>query len=176
MALVTLQEARDYCKLTTADDGRLTLVLNGVSTQIEKVLGYAFGEVTGHSEEVNGGGESLLVTLLPVTDIDSITDNVTDTVIDESAYRLSESSGIIQKKSGRWSEGVNRYTVVYDGGVTAPDDIKLACLIWIANLMAVGNGMQSESMGDYSYTKSVTYQEMPAEVQKIIRPYKRLWF
>jgi len=117
---------------TAASDTLLDILIDGAEAYAEQVLGVKFTSTT-RTDELNGGGHSLIPFSLPITAISKITDQISEAELDSDTFRQLDNQ-ILFGTSGwnRWLQGRGRYKVEYtggyDGAVTAPAGLKLSVL------------------------------------------------
>jgi len=86
-------------------------------------------------EHVDGGGRSLRMSELPITDIDAVIVEITEDaedieLVNADEYRLANNE-LIRNDESRWLRGRMNYRVTYDGGysvATLPAGLKLAAM------------------------------------------------
>lgn len=161
--LVTATEFKSYANIAHTDDDTLIGGLIGyVTAAIERYCHHVFTEAEV-TEYHNGGDQDLIVDKRPIASIDSIVDTFDDDAeVDSGDYDFDPDAGLIYLSystgsdcSPKWAKGRRRWKVVYTGGDDgAPDDVKLAALQLIQSIYDSRNrDMQSESLGDYSYSR-----------------------
>jgi len=134
---------------TAASDTLLDLLIDGAEAHVEQVLGVKF-TTASRTDELNGGGHSLIPFSLPVTAITKITDQISGSELDSATFRQLDNQ-ILFGTSGwnRWLEGRGRYKVEYtggyDGAVTAPAGLKLVVLELTVRGYYNRSGLSSQS-------------------------------
>ncbi len=187
--LVTLSEAKDYIRVTTAGvDTQIQALLDGVEVWIENLLGCRF-TVSRFIEHLTPLREVLQPWVYPVISISEIVDLWEDNeVIPATDYQLM-GSDIFYKESGKppsaWPDGLQRYRVTYLGGYSngntesnpapegsqaAPSGIKLGVLALLARAYTARGGIQSTGGGG-SFT---SYDDLAnGEVMTYLDPFIR---
>lgn len=157
-------------------------------------------ESATYTENLSGRDSNVLqLAEWPVTSITSIkyvADDGTTTTVASTGYRVDSATGIVYRLGAqrsrfatdsvgalikpdfnvypRWDAGYNNIEAVYVGGYsTVPDDLKLA-LYRIMDMLyserRQNPGMQSESLGGYSYSRAMDFSHDEA-VETILRPF-----
>lgn len=119
MALVKLQEVKDYLKIShTAEDSMLQLFMESAQKELEqkhrRELGYQPERVEYH----NGPGDRLLfLKSFPVWSLAKVeavgASDGKDQVLSPSQYQLDQEKGMLV---GNWLKGVRNYKVTYESG------------------------------------------------------------
>lgn len=169
--LVTLEEAQEF--LDTDED--LSAAITRASAEIRSRIGPVVIEPT--TEVHDGGGEDIFLSRYPVKESTIVvTDTQDQTTFDN--YVAYPDEGRLSA-TYRWGPGRRRWKVKYEAGLVdsvdnVPGDIKKATLLLIAEeVEGQGSGrLQSESIGDYSYTRS-SAEEADVEIQRLLAPYRR---
>lgn len=172
MAIVTLADFKAHIGVSgTSEDSKLEVILLGAERAVESYCGRRFGSQS-YTHEVDGSGAvALYLPQRPVTAVESVHVAVgefggtwSDDLLwsDGSAYmvdRTDESEdnvGRLLSMRGVWPRGFRNVRVVYTAGYTrVPYDVKLAVMQLGAAVRADsenGRPVQSETLGDYSYT------------------------
>lgn len=153
--LVTLDQIEAHVGIQpNSQDAYLQVLLDACEEWIAQYCGVAFSEATV-TERLDGGGQSLRPTRLPVVSVTSVTDTLqSDTLIDATAYRIStRKSRIMREDLDVWDRGEERYQAVYVGGyggngqssIAAPTGLKLCLLEVIGNAYATRRGERHTS-------------------------------
>lgn len=185
MPLITTTVAKSYLGVEHTDDDTLIGELVGyVVGAAEKFTGRTFtqdGE-TGRTEYHDGGVKHLIVKKPPIASIEGIYDSFNDDdEVDSDSYNFDPDAGLIYISQdatlnlvemaalGEWGAGRRRWKVTYVGGNDGlPDDVKLACLMWIADLYQARAPNSSERLGDWSFNRDAG---MPEKVKAILASY-----
>lgn len=171
-ALVDLDEAKDWLKLTGADDDDfLQRAINDWSDAIETCCNRVFKSAE-YTDEVHDGGKlSILLRNFPVTEVTSIT--IDGAALGTDDYTTDLASGIIRPAYGkRFSGGKGSVLVTYTGGYeTIPGDIKRAVKQLVAlEYYLSGHGRKALAKRGESAPGggSVTYERGPEDQVRII--------
>jgi hypothetical protein len=197
MALANLSEIKNGLGITSTDfDVQIAALINPVSALIEREAGRKFDCAT-LTERHMGGEPTIALREYPVLSITSVTDKATNEVLAATDYAVETATGLLRRLTlgSRWAAShsvdvfyvgkntpVGRWEVVYEAG-TVPEDIKLAMFYTMSSLVNVNGstggmaGFQSESDGDYSYTRatpssSSSVSGLPANAVAILSSYK----
>jgi hypothetical protein len=170
-------------------------LINAASGFIESFCRRKFtnsGALITETVYLNGNGEAYLPlpnypvsndSTIVVYSWDKVSQVVDDTFVEHTDYEVDFDSGLVYMQSG-WLLGEKNYKVTYKYGYTTatmPEDLKNACLALVLYLYNGRDkaGMQSETIGSYSYTKQNTGQYMfmglpiPPEVILMLSVYRR---
>lgn len=205
MALVTLQDVKDYYGYPDSDDALVQDLIDRASAMIESYTKRKF-ESASYTEFLDGGGVDLIVKERPIQSVASIRDFADPNnpiTVDADDYTVYESrgyirystqgygNGILADYSTRdtlpvaervWTFGAKRWEVQYTGGYTEiPLDIQQATIWLVGSLkeqIETGGTYASESLGDYSYTlaDSLKTTGMPANVMQVLNNYREVIF
>jgi hypothetical protein len=103
--------------------------------------------LTGSTHDTDGGHDLLITTRAPIISITSITDNDTSETVTSTDYDFYAKSGRIYivndsltfpAPGRKWSQGRQRYTVIYSAGyTTVPKAVKWVCYELIARNLKV---------------------------------------
>jgi hypothetical protein len=175
MAIASLSELKTYLGITDSDsDAKLTIILDGVCSAVEQYLNRTYTERTITGERHEGGTVAVIVKHYPITTITQIVDKTDDSVVTATLYEADLATGMIYLVSNdNWGVGTRRWSVDYKVLETVPNGVKQAALTWCSNIWNNNSGMQSESIGDYSYTAGGVVQ-LPAMIAEMLKPFKRL--
>ena len=168
-SLTTLANLKEHLGITVGtDDSLLTNIINRSTDIIEAYCdGRRFAETTYTNEEYSGTGTQLInlrnypVTSLTAYDWNTGTAGSTDWNSLQSEFIKAiddgQGPGQVYYETG-FVEGMKNYRFSYVAGyATIPNDLEEACLemcSWIFNDRK-SKGLQSETLGEYSYTKVV---------------------
>ncbi len=178
-ALVTEQEAREFLWTDNAEASHdaseldnMRRLINMVSDAIEKWTGRYFINHGDIVEYHDGGHEEIYLRHYPVVGTPAVEEN--GSALDASNWDLYPDMGLLARKSGVWYTGRHKVKVSYTAGYGAdttaiPDDVRLACLIWLkatyqataenfATVMAAGVVVRPEGM--------------PAQVKQLLDSYR----
>lgn len=172
-----LKEFLGIADATTGEDNKLTLILNGVDAAVKRYCNRDLESRTYTSELYNGTGRnSLFLRQRPLTAVSSLkvvvgiyggvgnsdaftadtawTQNVDYIIASTSQDEFNQSELIAIRRL--WPEGLRNVQVTYTAGYTTPPaDLKLAVLQLCAAIRStakLGQQLQSERLGDYSYS------------------------
>lgn len=176
MAVITATEYKTWAGIGGTDlDTWLAAVIAQAQDFAERWCDRNF-ESAERTEYYDGhGGETIQLRSTPVTAISSVSyiSGVSSGAATYTAYATDsywvDSTGILSRYSAFdawdeagdraiWPEGVRNIKVVYTGGwSTIPEGLKLAVfhlIDYLKDLRGKSPGLQSESMGNYSYTRA----------------------
>ena len=153
MAIVTLSEYKAYREIDSGDtqyDSRLSPLIAGVNTEIERYCGRTFALST-YTEKLNGKGtDTVIVSNTPLNSVTSVKllfGDGTSYTYPSSSYTFEAATGVIRLASDyfltdirfsgpeesrlsalpNFPDGLQNIEVVYSGGYSAaPDDLKMA--------------------------------------------------
>lgn len=179
-ALVSLADTKQYLKIEADDisqDGRLEILINGVTAAIEHYLKRKIVARTFTDEPYDGSGTDLLFLLnRPVNSVESVklvNTGGTDTIVDTGAYRLDPQNGRLYNAGG-WMRGFQNYLVTYTAGFDpVPDDIQLAALKWIEYLYKTDIASYSSTF-DQAGNSTQSPHWIPTVIKELLSPYKRV--
>lgn len=173
-ALVTLDEAKGYCKVKIAEDyddydDMLTLLINFVTEYILGEVGRPFSQSEKTELYYLDTGRVLLLKQWPVVSITSLT--IDGDEISSDDYMLDKENGILVFDA----EFAKRceVKVVYKGGINGvPDDIKI-CALYLIRRMFDKWAKNLESVASFSGGGSITVKdEVDDIVKRCIEKYK----
>jgi len=172
MTIATLAEVKAILGLAdTESDARITAMLGGVSSMVEKFTRRAWSNASA-STISSGGDRALLLSRYPITSVETITDRHSGFEVSSDQYRIDAPNGMVYRLpwGAYWAtmgdsspfggdsasaQNIPRWQVEYTGGPdSAPDDVKMAFAEIISSLMKSSGGISSEKDGDYSYSIS----------------------
>lgn len=197
MAIIAAADYKTWKGITaTTWDAQLAVMVPAAQDFAERFCERLFEEDT-HTELLSGDGSTdLFLANIPITSITSIAhvaDDGTETVVDSTAYRFDPATGVVRRHSGadgwafgcgvKWTEGFRNYEAVYVGGydaagTPAPASLKAALYQTIDAMLAASPGVglgpqfQSESLGDYDYTRFAAADEF-ARIRAALAPFRR---
>jgi Phage gp6-like head-tail connector protein len=191
--LVTLADVKTYLQIGfSTDDGRLNLLIAGISADIEKYTRKPFSAgVAAVTDILDGGYRELVLSTRPVVSVTSITDRTTSTVVDSSTYETDLASGMVlagspdqnpppqffaisqSSQEPLWDWGRRRWEVIYQAGWAAvPADVQDAAFMEVKRRYSGSDGIKSERIGDYGYTMDTDPKTgLSAEVMRKLAPY-----
>jgi hypothetical protein len=180
---------------TTLADSLLEIYINGVSKQIEKIIGRKILAADYTEKHKGTDGTELVLNNYPINSITSVSyidDGTEIEALDEYDYELDEESGILYKEDGWLLRGFSSYMsdkidfpkrhikVVYNGGFEeVPADLKLICLRYISDNYAMDNSqggiLKSYGISDLKleWRDGIKFSE---DDMKIILSYKGVRF
>jgi uncharacterized phiE125 gp8 family phage protein len=128
----------------------------------------------------------ILLNDFPIISLTSVTildDDGSYYAIATDQFRLEARLGIVQFKPNAdaefryFPEAFHNVTIVYVAGyATLPADIKQAVRVAVAAMYGDGQadpGMESESLGAYSYTRRGERQGLPPAALSLLAPYRK---
>ncbi len=157
--LCTIADIAAFLQITIAEDS--AAAARAITEASAAIRNYCNQQIDQTEDEytfdVGERQTRLFLPELPVTAIDSVTEN--GTALDTTAYKLGR-GGILHRVGGYWYPGVQTVTVTYTHGhATIPDDVKSVCVRAAARSYQAGlnaatlagvSGVQAQSIGDYS--------------------------
>ena len=188
--LVTLSQVLAELRLDTTvenidDAERIQQLIPMVSDAIRDYTGLALA-ASDYTEVFDGGCQSFYLMNRPINSVASVKDlnDSPATTVDPTTYGVDNLAGLVFPKANAtdagwargfsnenpvWDVGRQRWQVIYNaGGATIPARIQMACIRWISALRQITPGLQSERIGDYSYTREQMADGMPTEVKLIL--------
>lgn len=182
--LVTDQEILEFLSVDSPIGPQLTILSKSISAAVIKHCGRRIAQETFTEYYDGNGKESLLLKEYPIVSVTSVTHydiNGNATSVVASDFNLYKEKGSLKLKaaavhSSIWLRGDHNYKVIYAAGYNPiPEDIKLACLTWIATLWQKSehklHAVASKSFGDENTTYRV--EKIPEEVAAMLEPYVR---
>lgn len=138
MALVTVQQVKDYYGITGADhteDALVSTLIDRISYMFATATDTVFASAT-YTHQLDGNGRSALyLPNYPITSITSIYTNsdwdFTDSedLIDSADYRIDDGCRFVQLIDDVFPAGVMNVQIIYVAGyATIPADIEQACI------------------------------------------------
>jgi len=188
-ALVSVEDVLLDLGLTDTDYNQIERLVNSAS---RRILGFCDRPALKARDVVlqfNGDGGPLLDVGAPIIRVQTVTilsqrAGAPDTDLAIADLIVDSSWGTIFYRGG-FAPGVQNVQFVGRIGMDpVPPDLREACLALIRFWRTTGLGasdLQSERIGDYSYTRFAPVagdaaRDLPAEVQTMIEPYKRWSF
>lgn len=184
MALVTLQEYKDYYDINSTDkDTRLQLIVDLVSDLVESYCGRVILSATYTDKKKEIIRTSIFLDNFPLTDVATVKyySIVTGDLVtaDTSDYIVYEDEGIIEFINGAViaafdSVRTKNSEVTYTGGyATTPADLKLA----IFDLITYYNKREQSPQRSFNNqtvdtSKSFSGSEMPAHIKRVLALYR----
>ena len=189
----------DLGNFTGVDYAGSDVAIIAIDSACERVRSYLSQHVNlVEDDEVSlhgTGTDVLLLPELPVRSISSVTETVNDedtVLVDGTDYELGE-AGMLYRLGAYWPRGKNNVTVVYTHGwdlsedvqgsgdvdvPRVPSDLRYVALTLAADIVTAGTsgagGVQSESIGDYSYKMEGTSTGgLDSQQKDILAPYAR---
>lgn len=162
MALATPEAFAAFRGVTyDPTDVQAVLALDSAEALIRTYCDQSFDLIEDDIVLLDGtGSRSLLLPQLPiiaVTSVSTFDEDDTETELDPSEYVVTETNGILWRKSHRdvWCRGIANVSVTYDHGYAElPADLMGAIMDIAARGLAssVGGEVQAEAIGTYSVT------------------------
>jgi uncharacterized phiE125 gp8 family phage protein len=188
--IITQSEAATFLKLDKYGPGQedqVKILVDGINAAVIKHCNRKL--VSQDFTEWRDGGSRRILQLCeyPIISITSVTyydESEAATSIASTDYWTDNDAGQLTLKPAAahgsyWIKGVHNYKVVYKVGYAAasmPNDLKLACLTWIAVLWErvehKRQTLASESFGDRNI--SYRFDKIPPEVESMLAPFARL--
>lgn len=134
-SFVSLAEAKTYLQIEHSDhDAFLEGLIPRVAAVAKTMTGRLYDGSGARSEDLDGGAFDLSLSHMPISSITSITDRDASTVVTAGTYDFEPAAGLVFLKSEHtWGLGRLRWRVAYVGGEDAPESVKEACLLIIAD-------------------------------------------
>lgn len=170
--MVTLQEAKDYLRITTTDkDTWISTLISASANFIKAFTGTDFTYQQATEKIFDGTGESYLL-------LDSPVSNITSIVIDNTSYDISDfyvdDLYYLYAKSNIFTEGTQNVKITADWGYqTWPDDLKLAQLMLITFFYQKDKDELNVISKVYQGMSTVFVQDIPPVVIHLLRFYAR---
>lgn len=171
------------------DDTLLASLITQVSEAIRSYTDRIFTEDSSDRVEHHDGGvKELIVRYPPIKSITSIIDTFNnDEVIDSGDYNHDPEAGLIYISQDatavlsslgelqKWGAGRRRWKITYKGGSysAVPDDVVLACHVWIADIYANRDDVKSGRLGDQQWQRA---DGMPERVRTLLAKYVLIAF
>lgn len=130
-------------------------------------------------EHYDGGNKFIKLTKGPISALTSVYDEYLEETVDADDYRLDDELDLIIWKHGNWHAGYKRFKVTYTAGWDAsdiPDAVDGAIdaiEVALENQTAEGSLKNSETLGDYSYSKKSKAYEVLFSFENVLNMYKR---
>lgn len=182
-ALTTQAECKRHMKISVATyDDLINQLINGASLNIEKYLNRKLVAQAYTSEKYDGDGEKRLYTKnFPINTVTSLILYEPQTDTDLYTYTVNDEYIIHGEKQyiymwGGVPEGTQNIKITYNAGyATLPEDIKLACNIFVSIMYSAlrRENTTSISVGTYSEAFSKIGSKIPDEVTQIIDVYRQ---
>ena len=187
MSIVTVSELKAFIdpnETSAANDTLLGTIIGIVEKQVESYLGREIATGT-HTEyyDIDYHQDALHLRHTPVTSVTSIHDcldyeyDAAD-LVDSSDYTLFSTDGIVQLKSGYFSEGRRTVKVIYVGGWadgSEPADMLGAIMLQCAYLYQHRNdlGAKQISLGapGLGTISKASEEALIPQVQRMLDPY-----
>lgn len=185
-ALTTVDAVKEYLKIdstVTVDDLRIEGLINACSTAIENYCRRTFA-LTTYTDEEYDGTNSRYLTLLnyPVESVTNVNLNGQD--LGPSEYTVRKRTGVlvrvapypntftglsISRFNAMWSRGDLNVLVTYTAGLdTIPDDVELACKMYVSSIFKADIASFSTTFTDGFAFKA---DSMPVQVKLLLQPY-----
>ena len=175
-ALVTAEEAEDYCQIQSpAHDVVVEMLINSVSQTIVDAIDCDLFSATYTAEEYDGSGRSYMY--LPHYPVTTLTTVVEDgiTLTASTDFYSDLDNGILYKASGgKWTTSQEGVAVTYVAGyATVPWDVKMAELKEIARQYRMYLLKEHGETSRSTEGSSSSYAEKP-EWMDVVSKYRRL--
>jgi hypothetical protein len=167
-ALTTLEAVKQYVRVaTTTDDDLIIQLINACSSAIENYCRRKFKGQT-FTEDYDGTNHKYInLKNYPVSAVSTV--SVDGTALNASGYVCKKETGVLVRKGGKWNEGDVNVTVTYTAGfATIPDDLELACKIYV-------NSIYKADVQSFSTTFNEGFvfraDSIPVQVKFMLQPY-----
>lgn len=180
-AATTLENCKKYLNIGSSDtskDELLELLIEATTNAAEEYLGrnIVARQISQEPYDcTNSKSKYLQLKQYPVTTVTTIVED--GETLDTTALKIDNSNGII-KRNVFWKGAV---LVTYTAGLAAntasvPKNIQLAIWQWVSYLLNTqeSQGIDSETLGDYSVNYLEQNQEVPSTVASLLEGYKRI--
>jgi len=177
-ALISLAEAKEHLEIATAyttDDNLLEGYINTATNIIELYCNRYFVKRSAANVEYHSvdGSNKIFVNFGPI-DSATVYDVEDSATIASSEYHINKAQGYIEKDSGNWTDGVERYKITYTPGdctatANVTYDVKLAAKLLVADFYRHREELTSESIGDYRYQKD---KDLPFGIKGILSTWR----
>ncbi len=174
----------EYLGVGAADHPYIENVISSAYKVVESLCGRTLA-LTTYTDELYDGGEKVIRLSCPIiiTELTPFTLKVNDTIVDTNLYYLYPDTGILRYP---FPDGHQMVKITYTAGYAdedLPQALVLAICIMSKALLAKMQqkiqmaGIQSESIGDYSYSlyaaESMKEASIPGEIYALIHDHKR---
>lgn len=168
-ALTTLEAVKQYLRVaTTTDDDLLIQLINACSAAIENYCRRKFKAQT-ITEEYDGTNHKYInLKSYPVANVSAV--SVDGTAVASNSYVCKKETGVLVRKGGKWAAGDVNVSVTYTAGfITIPDDLELACKIYV-------NSIYKADVQSFSTTFNEGFvfraDSIPVQVKFMLQPYR----
>jgi hypothetical protein len=184
-ALTTLDAVKEYLKIDSTilvDDTRIEGLINACSTAIENYCRRTLHQITYTNEMYDGNNTRYLnLKNYPATAVTQV--QVNGVVIDPSNYVLKDHGVLVRigpypntftglsmsRFNTVWNRGDYNISVSYTAGYAIiPDDIELACKMYVASIFKADIASFSTTFTDGFAFKA---DSMPVQVKLLLQPY-----
>ncbi len=180
-AATTLENCKKYLNISASDtskDELLELLIEAVTNAAEEFLGrnIVARQISQEPYDcTNSKSKYLQLNQYPITTITTIVED--GETLNTSALKIDNVNGIIRRNIF-WKGAV---LVTYTAGLASntasvPKNIQLAIWQWVSYLLNTqeSQGIDSETLGDYSVNYLEQNQEVPSTVASLLEGYKRI--
>ena len=182
--LVTLQEAKDFCKVTSSsEDNLLSALILRASAIVESRCNRRFSLDTYHELYSGDGGSSLTLDNFPVVDVCHLSQDIdketktTNDLESPNDFAVQVDTGIVELFDDTFgdSEVRNVYIKYTAGYASIPDDIKNVVLDLVAKKRL---DVQDKRIGVYSKgtmgdTITFSYKDINDTDDQILQEYRK---
>ena len=185
--LISVARAQESEQLAAVDAARLATLIDAASAAICRYTGRKFVSEALTETYSGDGTTELILDHRPVISLTTITitdDNGTEYDIATAQFRIDYKLGILYFKPDAdgdytyWPVGILNIEIVYTAGyATVPEDVQEACALTVAALLASNSTdptLQSERLGDYSFTRRQAAEAIPAEAKALLARYREV--
>jgi uncharacterized phiE125 gp8 family phage protein len=177
-ALTLLPDVKAFLKIAiTTDDDLLQGLINACSTAIERYCRRKFKSQTYTNEFYDGTGyKTLNLKNYPVSNVSSV--SIDGVVLSSSNYVCKTDTGVLARKgpslpglrvNSNWPEGDWNIQVTYTAGYTTiPDDLELACKMFVASIYKADIAAFSTTFNEGFVFKA---DAIPVQVKLMLQPY-----
>lgn len=185
MALITIEDLKDYLKVTsTEQDLLLTQFVDDAQSILEAWLTRTL-ESASFTEVFNGDGtDTVVLRNIPVTAVSEVLTSIEDsTEVDSTAYKFNPNNGVLKLDSKVFPKTFQDCRVKYTAGWTTstlPDAVRMG-LIEMAALLYKNSGHGGDRLGKQSVNQAqgstLNYiHKLSPVVQKALSKYRVLAF
>ena len=180
-AATTLANCKKYLNISASDtskDELLELLIEATTNAAEEYLGrnIVARQISQEPYDcTNSKSKYLQLKQYPITTVTTIVED--GETLDTTALKIDSSNGII-KRPVFWKGVV---LVTYTAGISSstanvPKNLQLAIWQWVSYLLNTqeSQGIDSETLGDYSVNYVEQNQEIPSTVSSLLEGYRRI--
>ncbi len=173
-ALTTLSAAKNYLKIAAGDTSRdelLEELISALSLAMENHIGRAIIRRQIVDEPHEGSGRVLQLENYPVTEFAVLLEDGETVPADK--YEVIKASGLVLGKRAFRGTLLASYSAGYaDTAQNAPRDVQLALWKWLYASLYTEDGVERETLGDYSVQYYGFAEGMPRDTMRLLEPYR----